>query len=81
MQRAALHELVQHFALLPEKGGILFRKREYPLFIPQRKACIAGFGLEELHALRSVGAVYVASPRVFCKSLPVSTAPYSVGRE
>ena len=23
-----------------------------------------GFGLEELHALRSVGAVYVAAPRV-----------------
>lgn len=44
------------------KGGILFRKREYPLFIPQRKAYIAGLALEELHTLRSVGAVYMASP-------------------
>ena len=35
------------------KGGILFRKREYPLFIPQRKAYIAGLALEELHALRN----------------------------
>ena len=31
VQRAALHELVQHFALLPEKGGILFPKRIPPL--------------------------------------------------
>ena len=46
------------------KGGVLFRKREHPLYIPQRKACIAGLGLEWLHALRSVGAVYVASPRI-----------------
>ena len=45
------------------KGGVLFRKREHPLYIPQRKACIAGFWLEGLHALRSVGAVYVAAPR------------------
>ena len=45
------------------KGGVLFRKREHPLYIPQRKAYIAGFWLEGLHALRSVGAVYVASPR------------------
>ena len=37
--------------------------------------------LEGLHALRSVGAVYVAAPRVFCESLPAATAPYSVGRE
>ena len=37
--------------------------------------------LEGLHALRSAGAVYVASPRVFCGSLPLATAPYSVGRE
>ena len=31
-------------------------------YIPQRKAYIAGLALEELHALRSVGAVYMASP-------------------
>ena len=29
---------------------------------------IAGFGLEGLHALRSVGAVYMASPWIFCES-------------
>ena len=44
------------------KGGVLFRKREHPLLNPQRKAYIAGFWLEGLHALRSVGAVYMASP-------------------
>ena len=55
--------IVRLFALLPDKGGVLFCEREHPLCIPQRKACIAGFGLEGLHALRSVGAVYVASPR------------------
>ena len=35
------------------KGGVLFRKREHPLYIPQRKAYIAGLALEELHALRN----------------------------
>ena len=71
LQRAALHELVQHFALLPEKGGILFPKRIPPFEPPEKGkgSCpltphIAGFGLEGLHALRSVGAVYVAAPRV-----------------
>ena len=70
VQRAALHELVQHFALLPEKGGILFPKRIPPFEPPEKGkgSCpltphIAGFGLEGLHALRSVSAVYVASPR------------------
>ena len=70
LQRAALHELVQHFALLPEKGGILFPKRIPPFEPPEKGkgSCpltphIAGFGLEGLHALRSVSAVYVASPR------------------
>ena len=70
LQRAALHELVQHFALLPEKGGILFPKRIPPFEPPEKVkgSCpltphIAGFGLEGLHALRSVSAVYVASPR------------------
>ena len=50
-------------ALHGAKGGVLFRKREHPLYIPQRKAYIAGLALEELHTLRSVGAVYVAAPR------------------
>ena len=70
LQRAALHELVQHFALLPEKGGILFPKRIPPFEPPEKGkgSCpltphIAGFGLEGLHALHSVSAVYVASPR------------------
>ena len=70
LQRAALHELVQHFALLPEKGGILFPKRIPPFEPPEKGkgSCpltphIAGFGLEGLHALRSLSAVYVASPR------------------
>ena len=35
------------------KGGVLFRKREHPLYIPQRKAYIAGLAFEELHALRN----------------------------
>ena len=40
-------------ALHGAKGGVLFRKREHPLYIPQRKAYIAGLALEELHALRN----------------------------
>ena len=63
--------LVQHFALLPDKGGILFPKRIPPLEPPEkgegrppRPPHIAGLQFEGLHALRSVGAVYVASPRV-----------------
>ena len=39
-------------ALHGAKGVFSFR-REYPLLNPQRKACIAGFWLEELHALRN----------------------------
>ena len=55
-------------ALLRNKGDILSRERISPLD-PQENARggpldpqIAGLGLEELHALRSVGAVYMASP-------------------
>ena len=66
--RAARGE-VQHFALLPVKGGILFPKRIPPFEPPEKgEGCppstpdIAGFRLEGLHALRSAGAVYVASP-------------------
>jgi hypothetical protein len=33
------------------KGGILFRKREYPLWNPKRKAFIASEQLEELQCL------------------------------
>ena len=51
------------------KGDILFLEREYPPYTPKRKdeggpstPDIARFRLEWLHALRSVGAVYMASP-------------------
>jgi len=37
---------------------------------------IGSLQLEGLHALRSVGAVYMASPWIFCKSLRISTASY-----
>ena len=64
------------------KGGVSLFGKEIPLpYTHPEKIYIAGFRLEGLHALRSVGAVYVAAPRVFCVSLPLSTAPYSVGRE
>ena len=71
-------------ALHGAKGVFSFR-REYPLLNPQRKA--RGVPLdprhckEGLHALRSVGAVYVAAPRAFCVSVHAATTPYSVGRE
>ena len=35
------------------KGDILFRKREYPLWNPKRKALIGSFGLERLICLRN----------------------------
>ena len=35
------------------KGDILFRKREYPLWNPKRKALIGSFGLERLLCLRN----------------------------
>ena len=52
------------------KGDILFLEREYPPYTPKRKdegsppstPDIGSLQLEELHALRSVGAVYMASP-------------------
>ena len=45
------------------KGGYsLSRKRVSPFKSPERKVSIAGLGLEELHALRNVSAVYMASP-------------------
>ena len=70
------------------KGGILFEKRIPPLYPPEKDEGrspstpdIASLRLEGLPGLRNGSAVYVASPRAFCKSLPISTAPYSVGRE
>ena len=59
-----------HCAGVRIKGDILFREREYPPYTPKRKDAgpspstpdIAGLILERLHALRSVGAVYMASP-------------------
>ena len=45
------------------KGGYsLSQKRVSPFKSPERKVSIAGLGLEELHALRNVSAVYMASP-------------------
>ena len=51
------------------KGGILFSKRIPPLYPPREgrggdpsTPDIAGLQLEELHALRNVSAVYMASP-------------------
>ena len=51
------------------KGAILSRKRMAPFRSPKRTQgalpldpAIAGLQLEWLHALRSVGAVYMASP-------------------
>ena len=67
-----------------DKGDILFLEREYPPYAPKRKdegpspstPHIGSLGLEELHALRSVSAVYMASPWIFCDSLRLATAPY-----
>ena len=62
---------MQRLALLPQVRGIFSHLREYPPWTPKRTRgeCpstpdIAGLQLEELRALRSVGAVYVASPQV-----------------
>ena len=59
-----------HCAGVRIKGDILFLEREYPPYTPQEKGRgeapstpdIAGLILERLHALRSVSAVYMASP-------------------
>ena len=53
-----------------DKGDILFLGKRISPLHPQEKGRgespstpnIAGLGLEELHALRSVSAVYMASP-------------------
>ena len=64
------------------KGAILSRERMAPLN-PQENARggpldpdIAGLRLEELHTLRNVSAVYMASPWIFCESLRLAAAPY-----
>ena len=51
------------------KGAILSRERMAPFRSPKRTQgalpldpAIVGAGLEELHALRNVSAVYMASP-------------------
>ena len=51
------------------KGAILSRERMAPFRSPKRTQgalpldpAIVGVGLEELHALRNVSAVYMASP-------------------
>ena len=73
---------MQRLALLPGKGAILSCERISPLD-PQENARgvpldpdIAGLQLEELHALRSVGAVYVASPRVPANRYQYQPRPY-----
>ena len=48
-------------ALLRNKWDILSRERISPLD-PQEKGYIASLDLEELHTLRNVSAVYMASP-------------------
>ena len=53
-----------------QKGAILFHKREWPPLDPPRERkgpCpltphIGSLQLKELHALRNVSAVYMASP-------------------
>ena len=45
------------------KGGVSLFEKEIPLpYTHPEKIYIAGFNLEGLHALRSVNAVYMASP-------------------
>ena len=65
------------------KGAILSRERVAPFRSPKRTQ--GALPLDPAHwqpqsrrAARAVqsGAVYMASPRIFCESLPVATAPY-----
>ena len=68
--RCAAGEKAAPVALHESKGIFSFSEREYPPYTPKRKdegegpstPGIARFRLEWLHALRSVGAVYMASP-------------------
>jgi len=46
-----------------DKGGVSLFQKEIPLpYTLPEKIHIAGLQLEELHALRNVSAVYMASP-------------------
>ena len=69
MIRALRGVVMQRVTLLPTKRGILFPKRIPLLKSPEKgegsspsTPDIAGLILERLHALRSAGAVYMASP-------------------
>ena len=61
-------------ATASSKGVFSFTKENTPFETPRERLALRGFGLEGLHALRSGGAVYVASPRAFCVSILVATA-------
>ena len=63
--------------------GYSLLEENTPFVSPQRRTRgdpstpdIAGLRLEELHTLRNVSAVYMASPWIFCESLRLATAPY-----
>ena len=69
MIRALRGVVMQRVTLLPTKRGILFPKRLPLLKSPEKgkgsyllTPHIGSFYLEELHALRNVSAVYMASP-------------------
>ena len=59
-----------HRAGVRKRGIFSFSEREYPPYTPKRKdegpspstPHIGSFYLEELHTLRNVSAVYMASP-------------------
>ena len=67
---AAALLLAPHRVGTRERGIFSFREREYPPYTPKRKdegslpstPDIGSLDFEELHTLRSVGAVYMASP-------------------
>ena len=66
--RASRGVKVQHL-MLPVQRGYSLLKENTPLYPPEKDEGassstpdIAGLMFEELHALRSVGAVYMASP-------------------
>ena len=70
MQHKVLPPCSPHRVGDADKGDIPFLEREYPPYTPKRKdegpspstPHIGSFNLEELHALRNVSAVYMASP-------------------
>ena len=79
----ALRRYSLHRAGERAKGTILSRERMAPFRSPKRTQ--GALPLDPTHwqpqsrrAARAAqsGAVYMASPRIFCESLPVATAPY-----